>query len=341
VCVGDVCVQELGEGGDVVVVGSKKRKAAGASKEPELSEEAIKSAKKLSKQAQKRFQQIELRKMKEARLDEYHQVLRDHQLNESQRSLLLSTRDIGQKHSQKEQLKRILKKYRAGMHLTAAETEMLFPYGVDGGVSEELNGEEEALLFGVQNRPQNAAPAAREDPSTAATAENAMMEEVDGLMQLDFAAIMSGNNKPSISKPPTSQPNTTLQQPGATNPIVVDNKATSAQAASASTASAPTSKFSFGASLKEQLSNLKPISKSSETDTAKAEVAVAAPEVEEEPMQPYIPVEIFIPAMNGSEVLAPIANRAAVKPHESKSRNVARLSTVPVFRDPEIQVRGI
>jgi hypothetical protein len=336
VCVGDVCVQELGEGGDVVVVGSKKRKAAGASKEPELSEEAIKSAKKLSKQAQKRFQQIELRKMKEARLDEYHQVLRDHQLNESQRSLLLSTRDIGQKHSQKEQLKRILKKYRAGMHLTAAETEMLFPYGVDGGVSEELNGEEEALLFGVQNRPQNAAPAAREDPSTAATAENARNEEVDGLMQLDFAAIMSGNNKPSISKPPTSKPNTTLQQPGATSPIIV--KATSAQEASASTASAPTSKFSFGASLKEQLSNLKPISKPSETDTAKAEVV---PEVEDEPMQPYIPVEIFIPAMNGSEVLAPVANRAAVKPHESKSRNVARLSTVPVFRDPEIQVRGI
>jgi hypothetical protein len=304
-------VQQLGDTDDVVVA-TKKRKISGV-KEPVVSDEALKSAKKMSKAAQKRFGQIEIRKEKEAKLTTYHKILKDNQINESHRSLLLSTRDIGQKHSQRELLKRLLKRHRAGLELTAEEHDTLFPYGTEHG---DITHESPVLtdisgIFPNLDSAENVTLTYVEDVKVT---ENDV-SPVSGFQQendspigisdfsLDLLSVVSGGANTKAAAGPFKHPE----------------------------AAGAVSKVSFGASLKDQLSKLKSVTK---------EVAVTVvPDAEVvsdlETVKPYVPVKIYVPAMSGNESLLSVT--PPLRP-DSKSTNSTKLGVVPVFRDSSIQV---
>lgn len=108
-----------------IVVSSKKVKKRQSDQLASL--EAIEEAKKLSKRAKKRIEQIANRKEKESKQAEYLATLSKHSISDKHRELLTSTRDIGQTLSIKKRLRVILRRHQAGIALTPDEQELLFP----------------------------------------------------------------------------------------------------------------------------------------------------------------------------------------------------------------------
>ena len=82
-----------------------------------------------SSKEKRRLEQITKRKEKEARRGEFLAVLKDNEILPEHRDLLISGKELGQMHTVKNRLKMVLKRYKAGLTLTDAERELLFPNG--------------------------------------------------------------------------------------------------------------------------------------------------------------------------------------------------------------------
>lgn len=98
-------------------------------KQEKVSEEDIAMAKKMSKSARKRLDQIQLRKERESKREEYLEKLKKHSITDEQQMLLTSTKLIGQTLSLKQKLKVLHRRHLAGLALSVEETLLLFPHG--------------------------------------------------------------------------------------------------------------------------------------------------------------------------------------------------------------------
>jgi hypothetical protein len=112
-----------GNDGELVHIRTKKQKKDIV----EVDSYALSKAKSMSKRKAKRFEQIERRKLKESKSDEYYSLLKQHELSEKARDLMTRSAHIGQSKSYRARLTDILKKERAGMKLTSEEMLLLYP----------------------------------------------------------------------------------------------------------------------------------------------------------------------------------------------------------------------
>lgn len=124
--------QALGGGEDVVLTCKKKDKDK--ERRPIVADEIVKQAKKLSKKQQKRVDQINKRKMREAHKGEYLKTISANEISSTQRQLLASAKSLGQSLSMRQTVALLLKKERAGMTLTDEEMEVLYPNKRDSDV---------------------------------------------------------------------------------------------------------------------------------------------------------------------------------------------------------------
>ena len=85
---------------------------------------------------------IHIGKEKEAKRAEYLKVIDTHKMTSDERTVMLSTRDIGQKLTMRNQLKLLFHKYKAGLHLSEAELAVLFPQGMEAKPTEDDISEE-------------------------------------------------------------------------------------------------------------------------------------------------------------------------------------------------------
>lgn len=98
---------------------------------------------------------IHIGKEKEVKRAEYLKVIDTHKMTSDERTVMLSTRDIGQKLTMRNQLKLLFHKYKAGLHLSEAELAVLFPQGrtampTDDDISEETseeNGDRDMMVL--------------------------------------------------------------------------------------------------------------------------------------------------------------------------------------------------
>ena len=143
----------------------------------------------------RKLEQLTKRKEKEARRDEFLQVLQDNEILPEHRSLLISGKELGQMYTVKNRLKMVLKRYKAGLALTEEETELLFPHGErreDLDFEDATGGEEEVVTVGGKEEGEEkvveAAPAldmfailgAAPSSSTATTTATATAAELGG-----------------------------------------------------------------------------------------------------------------------------------------------------------------
>ena len=112
------------DGMDNAILPSKKKKKKGKRGVPDG---AVEIAKKISKREQKRIALLEKRKETNENADKYLEILQKHRLTPQQQALMNSSRDIGKTRTVKEELKRILKRQKAGLEITKEEQELLFP----------------------------------------------------------------------------------------------------------------------------------------------------------------------------------------------------------------------
>lgn len=129
----DLILQKLGgEGSNQLVISGKKEKrkrSDEAGKNPTV--ECLVEAKRISKKARKRLEQYQRRQEKESRKAEYLETLQKYEISDVHRSLLTSTREVGQTDTLKQKLSKLLKRYKAGLSLSAEDMELLFPHGTD------------------------------------------------------------------------------------------------------------------------------------------------------------------------------------------------------------------
>ena len=145
-------------------------------------------------------------KEKESKRSEYLKVLEKHQISHEQRTVMLSTRDIGQKLTLRNHLRLLFHKHKAGMRLSEEELALLFPQGVSSNDSKtelawpsddaELHSEKQQLTRsdsstrdhlevkgskGIEPTPKN-----EEDPPTASSNLNAGLDESVGVRMLEL-----------------------------------------------------------------------------------------------------------------------------------------------------------
>ncbi|KAJ1412834.1 hypothetical protein B484DRAFT_173441 [Ochromonadaceae sp. CCMP2298] len=114
-------------GGDVgTLVATKKKKGKKADGPTELVKML---AKQLSKKAQKRIDQIKRRKDTEARRSEFLDTIHEHEISDTHRQLLTSSREIGQAQTVRQLLSSIFRKQAAGLQLTQGEAQLLYRSG--------------------------------------------------------------------------------------------------------------------------------------------------------------------------------------------------------------------
>lgn len=107
--------EELGD--DSIIVGKKVKKESG----PQVSEESLKIATKLSKAAKKRKLQVEIRKEKETQRQASFDLIKKHEISDAHRDLMRSSREIGQNMTHGQTVKHLFKKHRLGIELSEAE----------------------------------------------------------------------------------------------------------------------------------------------------------------------------------------------------------------------------
>eukprot|EP01041_Mallomonas_annulata_P003828 gene3828-7628_t len=114
-------LEALGSG-DVILPSKKKAKVRATI----VSEEVLKEVRQISKKEQRKLDQLQMKKEKEEKRSHYMEVLKKSEISEKDRSLMLSTREIGQTQSTKKKLQMILKRQRAGLQLTEEESCLLY-----------------------------------------------------------------------------------------------------------------------------------------------------------------------------------------------------------------------
>ncbi|RYH29864.1 DEAD/DEAH box helicase [archaeon] len=121
----DELLLELGGSPDVIIAKKKTKKDATA-KKVALPEEVEAKIKNLSKKQQKRVAQIEKRKVRESKRDEYMQTIASNVISDTQRQLLSKATSLGQTMSLKQTLSYLLRKEKAGLVLTEEERGLLY-----------------------------------------------------------------------------------------------------------------------------------------------------------------------------------------------------------------------
>jgi len=136
--------EELGKlAQDTVMPGSKVKKVKGPAP---ISDEILEAARKLSKNQRRKMESIEKRKELEVKAAGYLGIIAQHAISDKQRDLLVSGKQVGQSYSVKQMLRKLLKKYQAGMQLSPAELELLFPSSGQS-VAYALEGEEPVIAL--------------------------------------------------------------------------------------------------------------------------------------------------------------------------------------------------
>ena len=124
--------EELGDSNDVVIIGRKEKRDRDKQREDKANEEFLEEAKQLSKKAKKKLMIIQEKKEKDQKRDSYYEILKQNEISNEHRQLLSNTREA---NTMKNLLKKILKKYQAGLTLTIEEKNLLFPNGEEQGDS--------------------------------------------------------------------------------------------------------------------------------------------------------------------------------------------------------------
>jgi hypothetical protein len=138
-------LDEFDNGEDLVLLTGKKKQKR--DREEKISKDILEDAKYISKAKAKRFKQIELRKIREARQGEFFAELKKHDISNTQRELLVNSKDVSSKETYKSALKRLYKRYKAGMQLTPQEMLELFP---NGHPNDDLDVDPEGADMGIQ-----------------------------------------------------------------------------------------------------------------------------------------------------------------------------------------------
>lgn len=183
--------------------GGRKRKPE---RENIVNEEVVQAIKTMSKQAQKRFKQIELRKEKEAKRSSYYHLLTKHELSAEHQELMTSTKDIGQSHSIKATLKKLLKRFRAGLTLTTEEGKLLFPDGMDATAVKSMDSICRDQEFCIASQSQTPAPTVASVKPNDAGSFHSDGEELSGVI-FDINSLLQGTearddeSRASVKKP--------------------------------------------------------------------------------------------------------------------------------------------
>jgi len=115
--------------GDNAIVTAATRKKNKKSLSPEEAASAVRVrevARVLSKKNQKRVEQIRKRKVTEMKLGDYLGVINSHQITDTQRVLLTSSKQVGQSLSLKQLISSIYHKEKFGLSISNEERELLY-----------------------------------------------------------------------------------------------------------------------------------------------------------------------------------------------------------------------
>jgi hypothetical protein len=114
-------------GNNAIVTAATRKKKKGQS--PEDADSAVRVrevARALSKKNQKRVEQIRKRKVIEMKLVDYLGVINSHQITDTQRALLTSSKQVGQSLSLKQLISNIYHKEQYGLPISVEERELLY-----------------------------------------------------------------------------------------------------------------------------------------------------------------------------------------------------------------------
>lgn len=114
-------------GNNAIVTAATRKKKKGLSPEDAASAVRVREvARELSKKNQKRVEQIRKRKITEMKLGDYLGVINSHQISDTQRALLTSSKQVGQSLSLKQLISNIYHKEQYGLPISVEERELLY-----------------------------------------------------------------------------------------------------------------------------------------------------------------------------------------------------------------------
>lgn len=114
-------------GNNAIVTAATRKKKKGQSPEDVASAVRVREvARALSKKNQKRVEQIRKRKVTEMKLGDYLGVINSHQITDTQRALLTSSKQVGQSLSLKQLISNIYHKEQYGLPISVEERELLY-----------------------------------------------------------------------------------------------------------------------------------------------------------------------------------------------------------------------
>lgn len=126
-------------GNNAIVTAATRKKKKGQSSEDVASAVRVREvARALSKKNQKRVEQIRKRKVTEMKLGDYLEVINSHQITDTQRALLTSSKQVGQSLSLKQLISNIYHKEQYGLPISVEERELLYHNRGDSAVSDNV-----------------------------------------------------------------------------------------------------------------------------------------------------------------------------------------------------------
>lgn len=143
-------------------------------------------------------------KEKESKRSEYLKVLEKHKISNEQRTVMLSTRDIGQKLTMRNHLKLLFHKHKAGMRLSEEELALLFPRSASSEdmTTTDTTPYDDAELLLEKHEHREHASSSRADLEVRASGgddpSRTIHEDARPVSSLSSAALSTSSNNESV-----------------------------------------------------------------------------------------------------------------------------------------------